>query len=184
MEAFGLKNITDSFKELKKPATLAVTALMVAVGVVLHSFATIPVSAQLMFKWAFLPMAVVGMLYGAIPAAICGGLIDLISTLMIPKTSGGFFFGITFCMIVSGFLYGLFLYRTEKLTTRIILCTATNFVLVTMLLTTAVLAANYGSEFTTMLVSRLVKAAFLPIEVALLIPTLKTLKKRLKNFRL
>ena len=184
MEAFCLKGITDSVKELKKPATLAVTALMVAVGVVLHSFGTIPISTDLMFKWAFLPMAVVGMLYGAIPAAICGGLIDVISTLMMPKTGGGFFFGITLCMVASGFLYGLFLYKTEKLTARIILCTIANFVLVTMLLTTAVLSANYGTEFVPMLAVRLVKAVFLPVEALLLIAVLKMLKKRLKNFRL
>lgn len=179
-----MKSITDSIKELKKTTTLVMTALMVAMGVVLHSFATIPISTELMFKWAFLPMAVVGMLYGAVPAAICGGLIDLISTLILPKASGGFMFGITFCMMVSGFLYGLFLYKAEKLTTRVVLCTATNFILVTMLLTTAVLSVNYGSEFITMFVRRLLKAALLPIEVALLIPVLKMLKKRLKNFRL
>ena len=179
-----MKNITDSVKELKNPATLAVTALMVAVGVVLHSFATIPISAVLMFKWAFLPMAVVGMLYGPIPAAICGGLIDVISTLLLPKTGGSFFIGITLCMVASGFLYGLFLYKTEKITLNAILSTIINFVLITMLMTTTVLSIYYGSEFMTVLSQRLPKAILAPVEAILLIIVLKTLKKRLKNFRL
>ena len=184
MEAFVLKRIAESFKELKKPATLAITALMVAVGVVLHSFATIPISTVLMFKWAFLPMAVVAMLYGPVPAAICGGLIDFISTLILPKTGGGFFFGITLCVVASGFIYGLFLYKTEKIILNVVLSTAANFVLVTMLMTTAVLSINYGSEFMTVLLQRFPKALLLPAEIILLIPTLKMLKKRLKNFRL
>lgn len=179
-----LSNITASAQELKKPIALVVTALMIALGVVIHSFGTIPISTVLMFKWAFLPMAVVGMLYGPIPAAICGGLIDLISTLIMPKASGGFFIGITLCMVASGFLYGLFLYKTEKITLRVILSTIINFVLVTMLMTTAVLSMYYGSEFMTVLVQRFPKALLTPIEAMLLILVLKTLKKRLKNIRL
>ena len=179
-----LSNITASAQELKKPTALVVTALMIALGVVIHSFATIPISTVLMFKWAFLPMAVVGMLYGPIPAAICGGLIDLVSTLIMPKASGGFFIGITLCMAASGFLYGLFLYKTEKITLRVILSTIINFVLVTMLMTTAVLSMYYGSEFMTVLVQRFPKALLTPIEAMLLILVLKTLKKRLKNIRL
>lgn len=178
-----MKRITDSFKELKNPATLAVTALMVAVGVVLHSFGTIPISSVLMFKWAFLPMAIVGMLYGPIPAAICGGLIDVISTLMLPKTGGGFLIGITLCMVANGFLYGLFLYKSEKLTTMIIVSTVVNFVLVTMLMTPAVLSLSLGYEFMTTFTQRLVKALLMPVEAVILVLVLKMLKKRLKNIR-
>lgn len=179
-----IKNITDSAKELKKPTSLVVTALMIAFGVILHTFGTISISEALMLKWAFIPMAVVGMMYGAIPAALCGGLIDLISTLMMPKASGGFFVGITFCMMASGFLYGLFLYKTEKLTMRIILCTVLNFVVVTMLLTTAVLSFSFGSTFMAVLLPRFIKAVFMPIEAIMLIILLKALKKRLKNLHL
>ena len=179
-----IKSIADSAKELKKPTALVVTALMIAFGVILHSFGTISFSEALMLKWAFLPMAVVGMMYGAIPAALCGGLIDLISTLMMPKASGGFFVGITLCMMVSGFLYGLFLYKAEKLTARIIVCTIVNFVAVTMLLTTAVLAFSFGSTFAAMLLPRFAKAVFMPIEAIMLIIILKALKKRLKNLHL
>lgn len=179
-----IKNVTDSAKELKKPTALVVTALMIAFGVILHTFGTISISEALMLKWAFLPMAVVGMMYGAIPAALCGGLIDLISTLMMPKASGGFFVGITFCMMATGFLYGLFLYKSEKLTTRIIICTVVNFVVVTMLLTTAVLSFSFGSTFMAVLLPRFVKAVFMPVEAVLLIIILKALKKRLKNLHL
>ena len=179
-----ISDITASAKELKKPTTLVVTALMIALGVVVHSFATIPISNVLQFKWAFLPMALVGMLYGPIPAAICGGLIDVISTLMLPKVSGGFFIGITLCMVASGFLYGLFLYKAEKITLRIILCTITNFFLITMLMTTAMLTFYYGSEFMTVLIQRFPKVILAPVEAILLILVLKMLKKRLKNFRI
>lgn len=176
-----LCSIADSAKQLKNPLALVVTALMIALGVVLHTFGTISISEALMLKWAFLPMAVVGMMYGAVPAALCGGLIDLISTLMMPKASGGFFVGITLCMMASGFLYGLFLYRAEKLTVRIILCTIVNFVAVTMLLTTAVLSFSFGSTFMAMLLPRFIKAVFMPVEAIVLILILKPLKNRLKN---
>lgn len=176
-----LRSITESAAELKKPVTLVVTALMIALGVVVHSFATIPISNILQFKWAFLPMAVVGMLYGPIPAAICGGLIDVISTIILPKVSGGFFFGITLCMAVSGLLYGCFLYKAEKLTFRIIICVAVNFIFVTMLLTTAVLSASFGYEFVPTLLPRFAKALFVPVEMLILIFVLEPLKKRLKN---
>ena len=129
-------------------------------------------------------MAVVGMMYGPIPAALCGGLIDLISTLMMPKASGGFFVGITLCMMATGFLYGLFLYKSEKLTTRIVICTVVNFVVVTMFLTTAVLSFSYGSTFMAVLLPRFVKAVFMPVEAIMLIIVLKALKKRLKNLHL
>ncbi len=179
-----IKNLTDSAKELKKPTALVVTALMIAFGVILHTFGTIPISEALMLKWAFLPMAVVGMMYGPIPAALCGGLIDLVSTLMMPKASGGFFVGITLCMMASGFLYGLFLYKAEKLTVRIIICTVVNYVAVTMLLTTAVLSFSYGSTFMAILLPRFVKGVFMPVEAIMLIIILKALKKRLKNLHL
>lgn len=177
------EGIVESAKEMKKPTALAVTALMVAFGVILHSFGTIAISDVLMLKWAFLPMAVVGMMYGAVPAAICGGLIDFISTLVLPKTGGGFFVGITVCMAVSGFLYGCFLYKAEKMTVRIILCSVVNFAVVTMLLTTAVLSFSFGSEFMAVLLPRFVKALLVPIEILVLVLVLEPLKKRMKNLR-
>lgn len=176
-----MSKIFASCKELKSVKALVVTAMMTALGVVLHLAFTVPISDLLMIKFSFVPTAIVGMLYGPIPAALCGGMIDVLSTVLFPK-SGGIILGISVCAAINAFLYGVFFYRVPKLSLwRVLLAQTVRFLLVTMFLMPLVLSVSFGTPFWATVSARLVKIPVTLVETAILYAVLNGMKRITKN---
>ena len=108
----------DAAAELKSTKMLVVTALMVALRIVLKPFA-IPLGPQLSIQTAMLATALGAMIYGpvvAIPAAIVS---DTVGFMIYP--TGEYFLPFVLTEIASTIFYALFLYRAKVSPTRVML---------------------------------------------------------------
>ena len=108
----------DAASELKDTKMLVVTALMVALRIVLKPLA-IPLGPQLSIQTAMLATALGAMIYGpvvAIPAAIVS---DTIGFMIYP--TGDYFLPFVLTEIASTMFYALFLYRAKVSPTRVML---------------------------------------------------------------
>ena len=104
--------------ELKDTKMLVVTALMIALRIVLKPFA-IPLGPQLSIQTAMLATSLGAMIYGpviAIPAAIVS---DTIGFMIYP--TGEYFLPFVLTEIASTMFYALFLYRAKVTPTRVML---------------------------------------------------------------
>ena len=108
----------DAAAELKSTKMLVVTALMVALRIVLKPFA-IPLGPQLSIQTAMLATALGAMIYGpvvAIPAAIVS---DTVGFMIYP--TGEYFLPFVLTEIASTMFYALFQYRAKVSPTRVML---------------------------------------------------------------
>ena len=108
----------DAAAELKDTRMLVITALMVALRIVLKPFA-IPLGPQLSIQTAMLATSLGAMIYGpvmAIPAAIIS---DTIGFIIYP--TGEYFLPFVLTEIASTMFYALFLYRAKVTPTRVML---------------------------------------------------------------
>lgn len=119
-------NLLEKFKsssaELAKPVNLAVTAMLLAVSITLGYFANVSISFlgtnTIKIGFDVVPIALVAMLYGPVPAGIVGGLRDIIGYMLAPM--GGYIPGFTISMILVGVFYGIAFYKEEIKLPRII----------------------------------------------------------------
>ena len=108
----------DALAELKDTKMLVVTALMVALRIVLKPFA-IYIAPQLAIQTAMLATALGAMIFGpvvAIPAAIVS---DTIGFMIFP--TGDYFLPFMLTEIASTMIYALFLYRAKVTPIRVML---------------------------------------------------------------
>ena len=97
---------------MKKWSTkmLVTLAMMVAIQVVLCRFLSIN-AWNMRLGFDFIPMVIVGIMYGALPAGAAGIVSDLIGALLFP--SGTFFPGYTVTAFLSAFTFGLLLHKKQ-----------------------------------------------------------------------
>ena len=104
-------NFNKSAKELKSVRCLAVTAIFIALDLVLKTV-TITVSTNLKISFAFLALASIGMLYGPTVSLLAGIVTDVIGFFTIPQ-SGGFNPMFTVVEAMGAMIYGMFLYNIK-----------------------------------------------------------------------
>lgn len=99
-----------SAKELGSLRCLVVTAMLIALDLVLKSFVTIrfpqPVGK---ISVAFLALAAIGMLYGPVVSSLAAAITDIVG-LLVAQEIAAFNPLYTLVEVMAGFLYGLFLY--------------------------------------------------------------------------
>lgn len=104
-----LRMFKDSALELKNLRCLTVTAVLIALDVVLKSV-NINVTDDLKITFAYLALASIGMLFGPTVAMLAGVITDLVGMLL-PTATGAFNPLFTVVEVAGGMVYGLFLYR-------------------------------------------------------------------------
>ena len=95
-------------KNNKKFDTVKLTriALLIAMEIVLSRFLSIK-TPVVKIGFAFIPLSVIGMMYGPLYGGIAGALCDFIGAILFPI--GAYFPGYTLTAALSGATYGLFL---------------------------------------------------------------------------
>ena len=101
---------SDSAKELTNLRCIVMTGMLIAVHVLLSIFVMIPIGENIKISFSFLALASIGMLFGPIPAAIAGGITDILGFMLANKTGGAYHPGFTLVQIMAGFIYGICLY--------------------------------------------------------------------------
>lgn len=146
-----MKIFRESLRELKDLRALAVTAMLIAVSMLIESF-TINLGF-IKINFSFLAIAAIGMLYGPAVSFLAGGICDVLGYLVSP--SGGFFFIYTVIAAVQGLLYGLIAYRKlpkasapkayrASMLTRLIIARVADVLFINLICNTA---ANYYYGF-------------------------------------
>ena len=150
------RQFRDSFHELKDVKALAMTAMLLAVAVVL-GFYTLQVTDFIKIGFAFIADEMTGMM---------GGAADLVKFLVRP--TGPFFPGFTISGAASGIIYGMVLYKKPPTLGRVALANGIVMIVVNICMNTYWLTLLYGDAFFAILPARIIKQAVMyPIYVAL-----------------
>ena len=170
----NLKKIfADSFEELKNVRALSMTAMLLAIAVVL-GFYTLQVTEFLKIGFAFLADEMTGMLFGPAVGGLMGAAADILKYIV--KPTGPFFPGFTISGAVSGIIYGIVLYKKPVTLKRIALANGLVTVFVNIGLNTLWLQILYGKAFFAILPARALKEIVMyPICVALFYTVSKVL---------
>lgn len=97
-----------SAKELGDIRCLAVTAVFIALDLVLKTFVNVQITEELKLNFAFVAVAAIGMLYGPTVAGLACVVTDVLGYML--KPTGGFSPLFTLVEVAGGVIYGAFLY--------------------------------------------------------------------------
>lgn len=179
------KKFFNSFLELKNIYSLAAIAMLLALRVVLGFFANGTLAFfgnNVKLSGAFLPIAVTGVMFGPIPAAIVGALGDIISFLINP--TGTYFPGFTISGLLTGIIFGIAFYKNNVTVTRTIIAWVANMLIVETFLAAywlyVLYGAGSGSSYTVYLVARFVSVAIKCVPEILLILAVGKLSSKIK----
>lgn len=168
------KNGSSSFFNTK---TMTYMSMLIALYACL-SLLTIYITQQLRFNLTFIPVAIASILFGPLGGGITGALGDILGWVITHPAA--YFPGFTISGFVSGFIYGIFLYKKITIT-RVIFAAITMIVVVELMLNALWLSIMYGNAFFVLLAERLIKITILlPLQILVLYP-MKYLIKRLKK---
>lgn len=168
----------SSSKSIQTIQGVCTCAMMLALRVVLGYFSnlTLAISPDIKVGFSFLPIAISAILCGPVAAMIVGGMGDLLSFLLAPM---GFYFpGWTISGILVGLLYGLFLYKEDKILLKLIICEVLIAVFIEITLGSFWLMLQYQKGFIVMAGVRGLKTLIVtPIEIAVIYFFANVLKK-------
>lgn len=178
-----------SAKELKSLRCLSVTAMLIALDIVLKLTVSIEVTESLKISFAFVALAAIGMLYGPTVGFIAGFITDLLGFII--KPTGAFDIRFTLIEATGALIYGLFLYNSVSgkwFVPRIVAAKTSVVIVCNLWLTTWAVSSMMGKGFFAMLPARAVKNMIqLPVDIfimALFLPiVLKAYTAVFKNAR-
>ncbi|MGX8700133.1 folate family ECF transporter S component [Caproiciproducens sp.] len=182
---FSFPSVKSSVQELRSVTTIAMCGLLLALNAVLGIF-TVPVSDLFRIRFSFLTVAASGFLYGPVVGGIVGAVGDIVNYVLRP--AGPFFPGFTLNAFLSGFIYGLILYKKPVTVGRVLAASTVVTVLVNFLLNSLWLSILYGKAFLAVLTVRAAADLLLfPVNVVMLYTLLKFVRTipvlRLKKTR-
>ncbi len=161
---------------IRKPSTLAVSSLLIALNIVLGYF-TIWISSYLRISFGFITQPIIAVLFGPLVCCITGMAQDILAYLLNPSV-GGLLPVYTLCVGISGMVYGLMLYRKPVSLWRIFLTKALIQLIINTVLNSIALAPTVGSGFIGILPARLIKnVLLLPIQTVVVYLILEMLKR-------
>lgn len=166
-------------KNTSKTKVLCACGILSAVFVALYAI-KLPLSQNLRVTFTFIPLAIAGWLFGPVPAALVGFVGDILGCMLFPM--GAYFPGFTLSTMLTGLIFGVFLYKADMTSSKsIILIILSKFcvsILVNIVLNSLWLSMMYGSAFYAYLVSHSIKNAIaFPFECILLFLLASTLSK-------
>ncbi len=169
-----VRNITSAFAEslesLRKIRVLCALSMLIALGVVLDFTSGIYVTPEIKITFSFVAYGVAGALLGPVPAMICGALVDVLMWLL--KPAGAFFPGYTLSAMLTGLIFGIFLYKAQGRSIFFLapLAKLSVNVLINIMLNTCWLRLFTGKAYIVLLSGRIIKnIAAWPIESIILV---------------
>ena len=141
-------------------------SLLIAIEVILTRFCSIQ-TPIVRIGFGFLPIAIIGMMYGPLSAGIAYAIGDLLGMALFP--SGSFFPGFTLTAFLTGVTYGLFLYNKPKTWPRIVGSVLTVCLVLNLGLDTYWLSILMGKGYLALLPTRIIKAALMiPVQTLII----------------
>lgn len=154
-------------KENKNTTMIITIALLIALEIILTRFLSINLPF-LRMGFGFLPVAMIGILYGPVWAGAAYALGDILGLMILP--TGPYFPGFTVTAFLTGVIFGLFLHNKPITWKRVIIPSAIILVLINLVLDTYWLTFILGDGYLVLLPQRIIKVVLaLPIH-AIMIP--------------
>ena len=111
-----MKTLTQQFKdssrELRNLNTIVITALLIAIGILLGQF-SVQITPQIKIGVSFIATQLTATLFGPVVGGVMGGVADVLKFIM--KPTGAFSILWTLNAVVGPVIYGILLYK-KKLT--------------------------------------------------------------------
>lgn len=148
-----LSKFPGSLKEFKSLRVLVTDAMLTALYVVAAFLLNIYLSPTTRIGFAFVFLMIAAKLYGPFSAMAIGGIGDVLQYILAPR--GNFSVGITLCTILTGLVFGLWLYKEKPTVLRCTLACLTVSLFVDALLKTYVLKFLVGVSFRAEFVLRI-----------------------------
>lgn len=166
----------QSAKELKNTKVLVMTAMLIAIYIILYVFCSIRVSESLEIRFQSAVLGIIGYLFGPVVGGISGGVGDILKLAI--KPTGSIIIGMTISEVLRGVLYGVCFYKSKVTFLRVLITVTISSVVINMLLNTFWLSSYLGTSFLGLFSVRAVKELImLPIQVAIYYTLLKTFTK-------
>ncbi|MGL4361861.1 MAG: folate family ECF transporter S component [Cellulosilyticaceae bacterium] len=145
---------------------LVYMAFLIALNIVMTRFFVIYVGPS-RISFTFVAIAMMAVYYGPITTGIGCGIADIIGTVLFP--AGPFFPGYTLSAVVTGMVYGLFLYKKRFSWWRIIIIQSILLVVITIGMNTIWAMMITGKGYMVLLPTRIMTAMIrVPIEIVIL----------------
>lgn len=170
------KQFIDSYKELKKLKTIVITALLIALGIVLGQLFSIPITQNIKIGISFIATQMTATLFGPVVGGIMGGVTDILKFIM--KPTGSFLIGYTISAILGPVIYGIMLYKKPISLWRILLSKSVVAIFINLLLGSFWQSLYFGSAFLALLPAKFIQQLIqVPIQSLLFYLVMKALQK-------
>ncbi|MBR5338302.1 MAG: folate family ECF transporter S component [Lachnospiraceae bacterium] len=163
-------------RKLRNTATMTTAAMLLALGIILGLF-KLPINQFIEIRFGSVPISIGGYLFGPGVSAVIGALSDIGG--FIVKPTGPYFPGFTISGIISGLIFGFFLYKKEMTWQRVFAAQAVNTVIVNILLNSLWLTILYGtSTYPAIMISRIPKELILlPVLTVIMMAVTKSMER-------
>ncbi len=154
--------------------------ILTAMKIILERLFSISMGDYVRISFSFIPVAVSGILLGPVGSTMVATVADLLGTVISGQTP---FPGLTAVAALTGFFYGIFLYRKEITLSRAALCMLAVTVICSIILNSLCLywmgiLPHAHDAFWIRMVPRLIRSAVqYPINVAILLGVGKLMKR-------
>ena len=161
--------------EKRSTKKLVLLSVLVALQIILARFCSFN-AWNTRIGLGFIPVALAGIFYGPIPAAVVGILGDILGALLFP--SGTYFPGFTLTAACMGLSFGFFLKNGRLQLIRILMAVGVNQIVFSLGMNTLWISILYGSSFAVLLPVRAMQVAVIaPIQIVILLALSKVVKR-------
>lgn len=170
-----ITQFTDSYKEMKKLNTIVITALLIAIGIILGQF-SIQITDTMKIGISFIATQMTAMLFGPVVGGVMGGVTDILKFII--KPTGPFLIGYTISAILGPVIYGMMLYKKPIALWRILLSKTVVAIFINLLLGTFWSYHYFGAAFWAAIPAKLIQQIIqVPIQSILYYFVVKALQK-------
>lgn len=166
-----------SEKKMSRTHRIVLMAMLAAIQIVLSRFLSINLW-NLKIGFAFVPIALAGMLLGPVGAGLTGMVADIIGATLFP--SGTFFPGFTLTAFITAFGYGFFLQKKQNIG-NILAAVLFSEIVGTILLNTLWISILYGTPFIAVMIPRVGQAIGMAVVEVIVIKLLAKYIPHLKK---
>ncbi len=153
------------FKSQNRTRLLVLLSVLVALQIVLARFCSFN-AWNVRIGLGFIPVALAGIFFGPLPAALVAGVSDFLGAILFP--TGTYFPGFTLTAVCTGLCFGFFLHNRLHMP-RILLSVAVNQLVMSLCMNTLWISILYGSPFTSLLQVRVLQVIVIaPVQIVIL----------------
>ncbi|MBP3887286.1 MAG: folate family ECF transporter S component [Cellulosilyticum sp.] len=161
---------------------MALFALLLALKIILSRITGISFGI-VKLTFGFIATGLTGYLFGPYLTCLAGGITDLMGFFLFPQ--GTYFPGYTLTSMITGFIYGVILYKKKPTFLRILSAVALEAIICSLLLNTLWTSILFGKAFFAILPARITKNLLaIPLQTCILSLIFKYLQKSLKQLLL